>query len=69
MKKSLNHLPKLKQQEIEKIVSVILQNCSDIEKIILFGSYARGDYKEKKDLKADRKSGHVSDTEIITSRL
>jgi HEPN domain-containing protein/predicted nucleotidyltransferase len=33
--------------------------------IILYGSYARGDYKEKKDLAPDRKSGHVSDYDIL----
>lgn len=35
------------------------------KKIILFGSYARGDFKEAKDLKEDRKSGHVSDYDIL----
>jgi predicted nucleotidyltransferase len=65
MKSTLSHLPASKQQELQAIVSTILQNCSDIEKIILFGSYARGDYKEKKDLKPDRKSGHVSDYDIL----
>lgn len=65
MKKTLNHLPKLKQDEIEKIITTIRQNCANIEKIILFGSYARGDYKEKKDLAKDRKSGHVSDYDIL----
>lgn len=33
--------------------------------IILYGSYARGDYKEEKDLAPDRKSGHVSDYDIL----
>ncbi len=33
--------------------------------IILFGSYARGDYKEQADLKPDRKSGHASDYDIL----
>ncbi|HUV40446.1 MAG TPA: HEPN domain-containing protein [Sedimentisphaerales bacterium] len=33
--------------------------------IILYGSYARGDYKEQKDLALDRKSGHVSDYDIL----
>lgn len=65
MKTSLNHLPKLKQNELQKIASTIRENCSDVEKIILFGSYARGNYKEEKDLKPDRKSGHVSDYDIL----
>ncbi len=65
MKKSLNHLPQLKQDELAKIITTIRDNCKDVEKIILFGSYARGDYKEKKDLAENRKSGHVSDYDIL----
>ena len=65
MKNSLNHLPNLKQEELAKIVVEIRDNCTDVEKIILFGSYARGTYKEKKDLAEDRKSGHVSDYDIL----
>ena len=65
MKNSLAHLPKLKQNEIARIISVICDNCDDVEKIILFGSYARGNYKESSDLKADRKSGHISDYDIL----
>ena len=65
MQNSLNHLPKLKQEELEKIIATIRSNCNDVEKIILFGSYARGNYKEKKDLAENRKSGHVSDYDIL----
>ncbi|GAG79549.1 unnamed protein product [marine sediment metagenome] len=54
MKDSLAHLPKQKQDELKLIVAKI---CSYIqpEMIILFGSYARGDYKEAKDIAADSK--------------
>ncbi len=65
MKKSLKHLPKSKQDELQKIILAIQKTCNDIEKIILFGSYARGDYKEKKDLKPEQKSGHISDYDIL----
>ncbi len=65
MKRSLKHLPQLKQNELKKIVEAIQKSCNDIEKIILFGSYARGDYKEIKDLKDGRKTGHVSDYDIL----
>jgi predicted nucleotidyltransferase len=47
MKKSLAHLPQSKQDELELIVDKIkelAQPC--IRKIILFGSYARGDWKD-----------------------
>ncbi len=33
--------------------------------IILFGSYARGDWKEAADLAPDRKSGNPSDYDIL----
>ncbi len=65
MQHSIGHLPKIKQDELQSIVSIIRQNCQDAEKIILFGSYARGNYKEAKDLKEDRKSGHISDYDIL----
>ncbi len=65
MKTNPTHLPELKQDELEKISQTIRKNCDDVEKIILYGSYARGTYKEEKDLKPDRKSGHVSDYDIL----
>lgn len=65
MKRSLKHLPQLKQDELKKIVEAIHKNCADIEKIILFGSYARGDYKEAKDLQDGRRTGHISDYDIL----
>ncbi len=64
MKKTLTHLPKNKKVELEKIEKIIRKHCDDVEMIILFGSYARGDWKEESDLKPDRKSGHVSDYDI-----
>ena len=65
MKNSITHLPNLKQEELNKITKLIRENCGDVEQIILYGSYARGDYREEKDLKPDRKSGHVSDYDIL----
>ena len=65
MKRSISHLPQIKQDELKKTIATIRNNCNDIEKIILFGSYARGDYKEAKDLQPDRKSGHISDYDIL----
>jgi uncharacterized protein len=65
MKQTLEHLPALKRDELNRIVSVIREKCDDVEMIILFGSYARGDYKVEADLKPDRRSGHVSDYDIL----
>ncbi len=65
MKKSLNHLPKKKQEELNRIASLIREMCDNLEMIILFGSYSRGDWKEEADLEPDRKSGHKSDYDIL----
>ena len=46
MKKSLNHLPKQKQDELKTIVRMMREEF-DVEMIILFGSYARGDWVEE----------------------
>ncbi|MDD5596686.1 MAG: HEPN domain-containing protein [Victivallaceae bacterium] len=45
MKKSLSHLPKHKREEL-KAVTAIITEMIDAEFIILFGSYARGDWVE-----------------------
>jgi HEPN domain-containing protein/predicted nucleotidyltransferase len=65
MKNSFSHLPLNKQNELLKITAFIQENCFDIEKIILFGSYARGNYKEAKDISQSSKSGHISDYDIL----
>ena len=65
MKESLAHLPKRKQDELKRIIEVIRSKVDDLQMLILFGSYARGDYKEQKDLAPDRKSGHLSDYDIL----
>ncbi len=65
MKKTPAHLPDDKQNELKRIVSVVRERCDDVEMIVLFGSYARGDFKEEADLKPERKSGHKSDYDIL----
>lgn len=45
MKKSLSHLPKHKQDEIRAVTELIRERI-EAEFIILFGSYARGDWVE-----------------------
>jgi HEPN domain-containing protein/predicted nucleotidyltransferase len=46
MKKSLAHLPLHKKQELKRLKSVILEKAPETQFIILFGSYARGDWVE-----------------------
>ncbi|MFA6716413.1 MAG: HEPN domain-containing protein [Victivallales bacterium] len=65
MKKTIAHLPGNKRDELKHIVSTVRGMCGDVEMIILFGSYARGNYKEETDLKPDRRSGHKSDYDIL----
>ena len=45
MKKDLNHLTSSQQIELGQIKNLI-KTCAKVEMIILFGSYARGDYVE-----------------------
>jgi len=65
MKKTLAHLSDVKRNELKHVVSTVRDMCDDVEMIILFGSYARGDYKEEADLRPDRRSGHRSDYDIL----
>lgn len=48
MKTSLDHLPEQKQQEIQRAVAIIREEI-DLDMLILFGSYARGDWVEDLD--------------------
>ena len=64
MKTSLTHLPQKKRTELNLIAETIRQITSP-EMIILYGSYARGDYKVQADLAPDRRSGHISDYDIL----
>ncbi|WP_089726467.1 HEPN domain-containing protein [Candidatus Thiosymbion oneisti] len=48
MKTSLEHLPEQKQQELQRAVEIISEEI-DLDMLILFGSYARGDWVEDLD--------------------
>ena len=75
MKKDLDHLPRRKQRDIERIVAILHEELEDAQKtalsekrrrgrilkIVLFGSYARGDWVE--DIRAH--GGYVSDYDIL----
>ena len=49
MKTSLDHLPEQKQQELQRAVEIIREEVNP-DMLILFGSYARGDWMEDIDL-------------------
>jgi len=65
MKDSLEYLPERKREELRRLAETIREMCDDVEMIVLYGSYARGDYKEDKDLAPDRPSGEASDYDIL----
>ena len=67
MKKSLEHLPQHKQDELELIKDVILEKIPDVRLIVLFGSYARGDWVE--DIHTEGHTTHVyeSDFDILVA--
>jgi len=48
MKTSLEHLPEQKQQELQRAIEIIREEL-DLDMLILFGSYARGDWVEDLD--------------------
>ncbi|WDE12403.1 HEPN domain-containing protein [Thalassomonas haliotis] len=48
MKTSLAHLPQIKQQELQRAVEIIREETA-LDMLILFGSYARGDWVEDLD--------------------
>ncbi|MFH1616101.1 MAG: HEPN domain-containing protein [Planctomycetota bacterium] len=55
MKKSLSHLPEHKQQELKLITDTIVKSYPGVQMLILFGSYARGNWVE--DI---YKQGHIT---------
>jgi hypothetical protein len=63
MNKALAHLPKQKQDELELIKDIILEKIPDVRMIVLFGSYARGEWVE--DIHTE---GHMPD-KVLPVRL
>ncbi|TPL88777.1 nucleotidyltransferase and HEPN domain-containing protein [Mesorhizobium sp. B2-3-12] len=75
MKSSLDHLPSTKQRELARIIEILLEELDDalkgssaefkkmgrILKIILFGSYARGDWVDE----PHTMKGYRSDFDIL----
>lgn len=73
MRTDLDHLPEAKRQELERVVKILFDEFEDalagkkaphrkagrILKVILFGSYARGDWVE------DPKGGYYSDFDLL----
>ena len=63
----LYHLPQQKQDELEIITDIIFKKIPDVRMIVLYGSYARGDWVE--DIHAEGHITHVyqSDYDILVA--
>jgi predicted nucleotidyltransferase len=65
MKKSLAHLPKHKREELKLVTEIILDECPTILMVILFGSYARGDWVEDTYVENGITYEYASDFDIL----
>ncbi|MCU7928886.1 MAG: HEPN domain-containing protein [Candidatus Thiodiazotropha sp. (ex Dulcina madagascariensis)] len=65
MNSDLTYLPQRKRDDLQRVVAIVRERCPAVGMIVLFGSYARGDWREVKDLAPDRRSGHPSDYDIL----
>lgn len=59
MKRSLDHLPLHKQEQIRAIADLLGKHGEGVEMVILYGSYARGDWVE------DPAGGYISDLDFL----
>lgn len=66
MENLLQHLPEHKQDELNVIRDVIVEKIPDVRMVILFGSYARGNYVDE-DIQIESGATHVyeSDYDIL----
>ena len=65
MKKSLSSLPEYKVNELYTITEIILKELDDVQMIILFGSYARGNWVEDVCTEKDYTYEYKSDFDIL----
>jgi predicted nucleotidyltransferase/HEPN domain-containing protein len=65
MKKSLAHLPKHKREELKLVSEIILDECPTVLMVILFGSYARGDWVEDTYVEDGITYEYASDFDIL----
>ena len=65
MKKSLAHLPEHKRDELKLITRIIRQQVPSAHMLILFGSYARGDWVEDTHTEGHITYEYISDFDIL----
>jgi uncharacterized protein len=64
VKTSLEHLPEQKQKQLKQIMGIIVK-AVDIEKVILFGSYATGRWVEHRYTEGGITYEYISDYDIL----
>lgn len=65
MKTSLAHLPKDKKSQVLELKDLILKKVPHADKIILFGSYATGDWVEDKYTENGIRYEYISDLDVL----
>ena len=65
MKTDLAHLPEHKQAELKAIVAALIPRYAEVEMIILFGSYARGNFVEDKYVEKGTTYEYKSDYDLL----
>lgn len=65
MKTTITHLPEHKQAELKAIVAALIPKYSEIEMVILFGSYARGNWVEDKYVEKGITYEYKSDYDLL----
>lgn len=65
MKTDFSHLPEHKQAELKAIKEALVPRYGEIEMIILFGSYARGNWVEDKYVENGRTYEYKSDYDLL----
>jgi len=67
MKHSLSHLPQEKQDELMLIKALILAKVPDVRMLVLFGSYARGNWVEDTHVEGYTTHVYQSDFDILVA--
>lgn len=65
MKTDLSHLPEAMQADLKKIQAELIPKYSEIEMIILFGSYARGDWQIDEYVENGMRYSYRSDYDLL----
>ena len=66
MEDTLDHLPPKKRDELARAADIIRQRCPGVGLVLVFGSYARGDWKEEADMPAKCDGASLS-TRVMVS--